>query len=141
VTAHKPPYDPSSDGWKTVGRMGFVEHIGPLWTRRNEDDWQYGILIAPQHLNPMGVVHGGLLMTLIDNAISTVAWEAVGRLPCLTAQMDHHFMGSVKLGQFVIGRARVAKKTSSLIFMQGFLSVEGDDILMCNSMMKITRPR
>ena len=135
------PYDPTTDGWKQVGRHGFIKLLGPMFTRRVGDTWEYAILLDERHLNPAGVVHGGVLMSLVDSAISLVAWEATGRVTALTAQLDSHFMGSAYAGDFVIGRAEVMKKTSSLVFLRGTLSVRDETIMSALAVMKIMKPR
>ena len=61
------------------------------------------MLFDQQHLNPAARVHGGALMTLLDHAISSTAWEACDRQPCVTVQMDTQFLGAVEAGQFAQG--------------------------------------
>jgi len=135
------PYDPLADGWKPVGRNGFIKLLGQMYTRRLGQSWEYGMMIDERHLNPANVVHGGALMTLVDSAMSLVAWEASGRVTCLTAQLDTHFMGSARAGDFVVGRAEVTRKTSSLVFLRGTLSVRDEAIMTAMAVMKIMKPR
>lgn len=92
--------------WKRRELPGFMGRAGPLWTRRDGDAWTYALLAEEAHLNPAGVVHGGALATLVDHAISSVAWEACARQPCLTLQLDTHFIGPVRAGQLWRRRAR-----------------------------------
>lgn len=134
-------YDPAADGWKQVVRTGFIERAGPLWTRKIDGQWHYGILMEDHHLNPAKVVHGGVLMTLTDHAISTIAWEAVGRQPCLTIQLDSHFVGAVRPGQFVAATGRVVRKTNSLVFLQGSARVGDEEVFVCSAVMKIMGAR
>lgn len=135
------PCDPAMDGWKKAARTGFMEMAGPVWTRKIDGQWHYGIVIEDKHLNPAGVAHGGALTTLVDHAISTIAWEAVDRLPCLTVQLDASFMGAVKPGQFVVATGRVVRKTASLIFLQGNATVDGTEVFICSAIMKLVKPR
>ena len=122
--------------WKMRAIQGFIAHAGPLWARRECDGWAYGFAISTQHLNPVGVVHGGALLTLVDHAMSTVAWEAAGRVPCVTLQLDSHFAAPVLAGQFVEARAQVARRTGSLIFMRGDLRVGDSLVLGAQALMK-----
>lgn len=66
--------------------------MGPLFTRQEDGGWAYALLPTAAHLNPAGVVHGGLLATLIDHALSAIAGQASGRVPCVTVQLDSHFL-------------------------------------------------
>lgn len=128
-------------GWKQVRGSGrFMALVGPLWARREGDGWAYGMISTDDHLNPAGVVHGGLLATLIDHALSVIAWQAAGRAPCVTVQLDTHFLGSVSPGVLIEARGRVVRRTKHLLFMQGVLSVAGEDVLAAQALMKAQAP-
>ncbi len=127
----------SATGWKPRMLPGFIETAGPLWTRQEADGWAYGFLCEARHLNPANRVHGGALMTLLDHAISAVAWECSGRKACVTLQMDTQFFAAVEEGQFVEARAEVTHKTRNLLFMTGFLSVENQRVLKAQAILKV----
>ncbi|WP_344868413.1 PaaI family thioesterase [Comamonas faecalis] len=133
------PEDLVQQHWKRRDLPGFMGRAGPLWTRREGDAWAYAILADEAHLNPAGVVHGGALLTLLDHAISSVAWEACGRLPCLTLQLDTHFIGSVRAGQLAQAGARLVRRTGSLAFLRGEVTVEGETVLTAQALMKVVR--
>ena len=129
-------------GWKPLKGAGrFMALAGPLWAARDGDGWAYGVVSTDEHLNPAGVVHGGLLATLIDHALSTLAWEAAGRAPCVTVQLDTHFLASVPPGVLIEARGRAVRRTSSLLFMHGALSVAGSDVLAAQAVMKLQAAR
>ena len=132
--------DPLSQGWKPHELPGFMGLAGPLWTRREDDGWAYGLQVQRQHLNPAGVLHGGALLTLVDHALSTVAWQSLQRQPCLTLQLDSQFLASVAEGGFVVVRARVTQRTRSLLFLQGLATVEDTPVLQAQAIMKAQRP-
>lgn len=127
-------------GWKPRELGGFMGHSGPLWTRREADGWAYGLLAEDHHLNPAGVVHGGALATLIDHVLSTVAWEACDRTPCVTVQLDTHFMAEVRAGQFAQARATVTARTSGMVFMEGMVRVDDRPVLAARAILKVLRP-
>jgi uncharacterized protein (TIGR00369 family) len=124
-------------GWRERSLPGFAGLIGPLWMRKEEDTWAYGLLATNDHVNPAGVVHGGLLATLIDHALSSIAWEALERRACVTVQLDTHFLSAARAGQFLEARGRVIRATSNLVFMQGNLSVEGIEIVSACALLKV----
>lgn len=126
-----------ADGWKPRELAGFMGTAGPLWTRREAQGWRYGLLVGEQHLNPAGVMHGGALATLFDHVVSTVAWEACDRKPCVTVQLDSQFLAAVQVGQFVEGSARVQHRTRGLIFMQGQVSAAGQAVLSGQAILKV----
>lgn len=131
---------PTDTPWKVLGLPGFMGQAGPLMSRRDAGEWVYGLQTTGTHLNPAGVVHGGALATLMDHALSTVAWEACGRVPCITLELNTHFLSAVRPGQLVEARATVTRRTRSLVFMQGQLTVNGDAVLSAQAIMKVATP-
>jgi uncharacterized protein (TIGR00369 family) len=125
------------DGWKRRTLAGFIQSTGPLWTRRDGNIWQYGILTSSSHANPAGLVHGGLLATLMDHTLSAIAWEAVGRRPCVTVQLDTQFLSPVVPGAFLKATGDVVRATRSLVFMRGVLSVDDDVVLTGSAVLKV----
>ena len=126
-----------AQGWKSRQLSGFMGHSGPLWTRREDDGWVYGLLAEDKHQNPAGVVHGGALATLIDHVVSTVAWEACDRQPCVTVQMDTQFLGAVEAGQFAQARASISHKTRGMVFLRGSIDVDGAPVLVAQAILKV----
>jgi len=72
------PFDPARAGWKVVRQNGFGALAGPIW--RNGDA-QFGFLVEAKHLNFANIVHGGMLMTLADQAMGMTALRATGNKP------------------------------------------------------------
>lgn len=131
--------DPASleaAGWKSRELPGFMGLMGPLWTRREDDTWAYGLRMEAKHLNPAQRGHGGALMTLMDHAISAVAWEACGRKPCVTIQMDSQFQGAALQGQFVEVRVWVTNQTGSLLFARAEMVAGAQLIMSAQALLK-----
>lgn len=123
-------------GWKPRDLPGFIGLVGPLWTRREAETWAYGLRMEARHLNPARRVHGGALMTLMDHAISSVAWETSGRKPCVTIQMDSQFQGAALEGQFVEVRVRVTQQTGSLCFARAEMTVGAQLVMSAQAILK-----
>ena len=131
-----------ADGWRETQRTGpFMASIGPLWAKREKQAWSYGLLAGGRHLNPAGVVHGGLLQALIDHVLSVLAWQAVERRPCITVQTDTHFLGAVHEGEFIVGQGTETHRTRNLIFMKGHLTVDDTPVLSAQAIFKIVGGR
>jgi len=129
--------DPALDGWKPRALSGFVELVGPLWTRKEGEAWSYGLLAEAKHTNAVGIVHGGVLTTLLDHALSAIAWEANERKPCVTVALDVHFLEAVRPGDLIVARGRVVRKTVSLAFMHGNLAVDEREIATGSAVLRI----
>lgn len=142
IMTTKPPHPTpaQAEAWTPHQLPGFMGLAGPLWTRREGEGWAYGLQVQSQHLNPAGLLHGGALLTLMDHALSTVAWAAAGRVPCLTLQLDSQFLDKVGEGGFVVVRGRVTHQTRGLIFVQGSAAVDAARVLQAQAIMKVLRP-
>ena len=130
--------DPALEGWKRRTLPDFIGLAGPLWTRKQGDSWEYGILAEQKHVNPAGIVHGGMLMTLLDHALSAIAWEANGRKPLVTVALDVQFLAPARPGDLVAATGRIVRQTSSLVFLQGSLAVDGQQIAVASAILKLT---
>ena len=125
--------------WKPRDLPGHIGQIGPMWTRKEPDGWAYGLLCDAKHLNPARVMHGGVTASLLDHAISAVAWEACGRKPCLTVQLDTHFVESGKIGEVLITKPHVVRATRSLIFITTEVTVDKRVLAMASGVFKILK--
>src|ERR1700694_1758232 len=64
-------------------------------------------LMEPADANPMGNVHGGVLMKLVDQAAAAAAIRHSGRI-CVTVAVDRlDFFGPVHVGDMVVLKASV----------------------------------
>lgn len=126
----------SAAGWRQRKSPGYAGRFGPLWTRKEDDGWAYGVLPTTEHLNPVGAVHGGVFASLMDHAVSAVAWEALGRQPCVTVQLDTQFLQAAREGQFLEARAQVVRAAGSLVFMRGTISHAGEPLCQGSAVLK-----
>lgn len=128
--------------WERFDDEGFIDLVGPLFSRREASGLRAFALTAEQkHANLIGLVHGGMLMTLADRALGVAAWDAAGGLPCVTVQFDMQFLSSVKLGEFVTLSPVLVRKTRSLVFLRGVLEVGGREVAAATGIWKILEKR
>jgi 1,4-dihydroxy-2-naphthoyl-CoA hydrolase len=56
---------------------GFAEEIGIEWLSLDPDGAVARIAIEPRHLQPYGIVHGGVFASLAESLTSAATYEAV----------------------------------------------------------------
>jgi uncharacterized protein (TIGR00369 family) len=132
-----PAFDPSAAGWKPIPSDGYPALIGPFLTRREDGGRRYGFVAEARHINLGGVVHGGMLMSFADDVLGMTVWEAAGRKPCTTVQLNTQFIAPVKRGEFVEGRAEVMRATRTVVFVRGMLTVGDRTIVHADGVWKI----
>ena len=132
--------DPAAQGWAQRPPNGFSGHIGPFWTRAEGDGWALGIVAGPQHANIHGMVHGGLLMTLLDNTLGMTVHHATRQAPAVTMQLNTHFLSAAHPGDFIEGRGEVLRMTRSVVFVRGVITVGDRQVAAADGIWKILGP-
>ena len=99
-------------------KPGFMKHNGGLLFRNiSETEYEFKSKVNEKHLNAAGITHGGYLSALIDAGAGTSAHRAANDTPCVTISLDLKFISSSKVGDEIIGKTKILKKTNTLIFL------------------------
>ena len=126
-------FDPAAHGWEEiVNHTAFGELVGPIWRNDENGKPRFGFVVAPKHLNRSGNLHGGMLMTLADQAMAMTARQVTGNKRHATIELNIQFVDGVKLGQFVVACPEVVRATRSVVFMQAKMFV-GDRLVVTTS--------
>lgn len=84
-------------------------------------------LLLPNEANPLGTVHGGIIMRLVDEAGGVAAVRHAKR-HCVTAEIDSmSFLGPARVGDLVILKASVNLVGTTSI--EAGVRVEMEDLL------------
>ena len=133
-----PGFDPAAHGWEEiVNHTAFGELVGPIWRNDDNDKPRFGFTVAPKHLNRSGNLHGGMLMTLADQAMAMLARQAVGSKRHATIELNIQFVDGVKLGEFVVACPEVVRATRSVVFMQAKMFVADRLVVTTSGIWKI----
>lgn len=101
-----------------VSRGGFNLFAGPVWRLPAEGETRrFALLVEQKHMNSSGSLHGGVLMTLADIAMSQTSRAASGAESCSTVSLTCDFIGPGKLGDVIEARVRVTRQTRTMIFL------------------------
>jgi len=116
----------------------------PIYSRRLEDRVVIGLYARDPHTNSRGMVHGGLIAALADNAMGLSCVQvliAEGRKPeggLVTVSMATDFIGAAKLGQWVAFDTQYVKTGKTLCFAQAFITADGVVIGRADARFKVT---
>jgi uncharacterized protein (TIGR00369 family) len=131
-------------GWRTFPRRSFeYDPVGPFYSRREEGG---GIVTAVRlegrHMNLNDVAHGGMLMTLADNALFNIAQDELeGAVSSATVTFNAEFLGAAKEGELALARGEVTRAGGSLIFVRGLITADDRPCLAFSGTIKKMRPR
>ena len=99
-------------------KPGFMKHNGGLLFREiSESEFEFKTTIKENHLNTIGITHGGYISSIIDSGASTAAHRVANDSTCVTISLDIKFIGATKLGDEIFGFTKILKKTKTMVFL------------------------
>ena len=104
----------------------FVGVNGPLYRKRDGDQFVLGMRVERRHCNPTNICHGGMLLTLVDMAmvLSANYQEKLGRfLPTINLTAD--FIAPAPVGAWLEARTQVLRVTRTMLFAQCLVHADG----------------
>lgn len=106
------------------GKGPYSRHIGPLvYKREQAADGTFlgtvGVLLKDIHIGGNNRGHGGLLLTLLDEAMGMNAAINRDDSPVVTVSMTTSFLAATLPGHFLKATAVVTHSTRSLAFVEG----------------------
>jgi len=92
----------------------FVELIGGRLEEWREGYVRMSLTLEEHHTNPNGVMHGGVVTTLMDEALGGViasvrGLETMFAAPHATVEMNASFLAAVRPGDRIVVEARVLR--------------------------------
>ena len=123
-------------------KPGFMKHNGGVLFRNiSSTEYEFKSIINENHLNAAGITHGGYLSALVDAGAGTAAHRAAENAPCVTISLDLKFIGASKIGDEIIGRTKILKKTRTLVFLFCELKCNNKIITSATGIWKILKPK
>tara|TARA_B110000438_G_C15660628_1_gene583712 strand:+ start:320 stop:739 length:420 start_codon:yes stop_codon:yes gene_type:complete len=121
-------------------KPGFMKHNGGVLFRNiSQGEYEFKTIIKETHLNAAGITHGGFIAALIDAGAGTAAHKSAGNSPCVTISLDLKFISAVRLGQELIGKTKIQKKTKSMVFLTCELTVKNKIVATASGVWKILK--
>ena len=119
-------------------KSGFMKHNGGLLFRTiSKDEYEFKTTIKENHLNSAGITHGGFIAAFVDAGAGTAAHRSANQNTCVTISLELKFISTVKLGQKLVGKTKIQKKTKSMIFLTCKLTVENKIVATASGIWKI----
>lgn len=119
------------EGFSPYGDGGaFIDLLGPVYARGEEENRTFGLRIEEKHLNAGGVAQGGLLATLADFSLGRAI--RVGRdddQQSATVSLTTDYLGPAELGDWVESSTEVERVAGRMAFADCSLRVDGREIV------------
>jgi len=121
-------------------KPGFMKHNGGLLFKTiSENEYQFKTTIKENHLNAAGITHGGFIAAFVDAGAGTAAHRSTNQNPCVTISLELKFISAVQLGQELIGRTKIQKKTKNMVFLTCELSASNKIVATASGVWKILK--
>jgi uncharacterized protein (TIGR00369 family) len=104
----------------------------PLYAKRTDNAVIIGLRLAKPHTNARGLIHGGLIATLADNAMGySCAHRLGGACSLVTIGLAVDFVGTAQIGQWLAVETDVIKTGTTICFAQSF--IKADDVIIARA--------
>ena len=113
-------------------RSPFTDPWEPLYSKRTEKAVIMGLRLSKPHTNARGLIHGGLIASLADNAMGYSCAQATGWVSSfVTISLSIDFTGSAEIGQWLSVESDVIRTGSTICFAQSL--IKASDIVIARA--------
>ena len=100
----------------------------PLFSRRSGMEFQLGLWLREAHCNSRGLLHGGVIAALVDNAMGIACVLRQQARSALTVSLSVDYVASAKAGQWLLIAPRVVKIGNTLGFADALVTADGETV-------------
>ena len=127
---------PAPAGYTPVfAETGFNKYVGPVWQSPDKKEFLFDV--RDIHLNGGATLHGGMAMALADIVLGRSVNDALEGGRAMTISLNCDLIGPARLGDRIRGTATITRRTRSIVFIAGELSIDGKPILTATGIWKI----
>jgi uncharacterized protein (TIGR00369 family) len=121
------------EGFEPLFRKSpLTEPWQPLYSKRTEKAVIIGLTLAKPHTNGRGLIHGGLIAALSDNAMGYSCGQATGwTTSYVTIGLAVDFIGTAQIGQWLAIESEVIKTGRTICFAQSL--IKADDVVIARA--------
>ena len=104
----------------------------PLYSKRTDDAVIIALRLARPHTNGRGLIHGGLIAALADNAMGYSCAHKMGGVASLvTIGLSVDFVGTAEVEQWLAVESEVIKTGRTICFAQSL--IKADDVVIARA--------
>jgi uncharacterized protein (TIGR00369 family) len=110
----------------------FTDPWEPLYSKRTEKAVIMALRLAKPHTNARGLIHGGLIASLADNAMGYSCAQATDWVSSfVTISLAVDFTGSAEIGQWLAIESEVIRTGGTICFAQCL--AKADDVVIARA--------
>jgi uncharacterized protein (TIGR00369 family) len=110
----------------------------PLYAKRTDKAVILGLRLAKPHTNGRGLIHGGLIASLADNAMGHSCAQVMGGQSSLvTISLAVDFVGTAQIGQWLAVESEVIRTGRTICFAQSLIRADDAVIARANATFRV----
>lgn len=127
-------------------RSPFIELVGATIEEAREGYARLSLKLEHRHTNPNGVMHGGVVTTLLDEVLAiavavTRGLEAVYKQPHTAIEMNASFLAAAREGDELVVEGNVLKAGRTVFFGEAEARLRGEDRLVSKGRVTFVIPQ
>ena len=117
----------------------------PLYARRSEGKVELGLVVAEPHTNSRGLLHGGLIAALADNAMGLSCGQALVRdgrpsNGLVTVSLSVDYLGKAQIGDWLAVDTDFIRTGRTLCFAGAQVTANGEPIARAHATFRVHAP-
>jgi uncharacterized protein (TIGR00369 family) len=110
----------------------------PLYSKRTNAAVFIGLRLAKPHTNSKGLIHGGLIAALADNAMGYSCGQVMGwKNSLLTINLAVDYVGTAEIGQWLSIEPEVIRTGNTICFVQSLIKADDAVIARANGTFRV----
>lgn len=121
----------------------FEDFVGPFFYKKNtENNHISAFECKKHHLNAMGTLHGGMIMSFIDYTMFVICLDSIKEQSFVTVSCSTEFLNPSINDKIIYGDGEVTQETKSMIFIKGkIFNKKNINISTFSGILKKVRPK
>ncbi len=110
----------------------------PLFSRKIDGVVQIGLHLRPAHCNSRGLLHGGVVAALADNAMGLSCGTSMAtKQGLVTLSLSVDYVGTAKIGQWLQVEPRVLRTGKTVGFSDALVTADGAVIARASATFRV----
>ncbi len=114
----------------------------PLYARKSEGKVELGLVVAEPHTNSRGLLHGGLIAAMADNAMGLSCGQALVRdgvasSGLVTVSLGVDYLGRAQTGDWLVFDTHFVRTGRTLCFAGAQVTANGEPIARAHATFRV----
>ena len=114
----------------------FEDYVGPFYYQENEEGNISAFECKKHHLNAMGTLHGGMIMSFIDYTLFVISLNQIKEQSFVTISCSTEFLRASINDNIIYGKGKITNQTGSMVFIKGEVFNEKETVSTFSGILK-----